>query len=130
MNHVNSRLPALCGAVFAFTAVLLGAFGAHGLAELLAERGSAATWETAVRYQMWHSLALLLCGFGSVPRSRLTLFSSLSFAAGIPLFSGSLYLLALGGPSWLGPVTPLGGLLFLAGWSCLAVAALPKKSNP
>ncbi len=102
------------GAAFALAGVILGAFGAHALKETLEARDSLAVWETAVDYQMWHALAILLAALmGERPRS------ALCFALGILLFSGSLYWLALGGPAWLGPVTPLGGLSLMAGWGCM-----------
>lgn len=126
--HFSRRI-LLCGVALAFAAVVLGAFGAHGLASVLNQRGTSHIWETATRYQMWHALALLLLALTPLP-GRMRLAASICFAAGIAFFSGSLYWLAMGGPHWLGPVTPLGGLLFLAGWICLAIAAVtgPKKS--
>ena len=105
--------------------VVLGAFGAHGLkAKLTAS--SLATYQTGVEYQMTHSLAMLAVALlvqhvGSRP---LLTGSAIAFAVGIVMFSGSLYWLALGGPRWLGPITPLGGLSFIIGWGCLFVAAL------
>jgi len=112
------------GAVSALLAVALGAFAAHGLkarlgAELLA------TFEVGVRYHMFHALGLMAVAwaFGRWPGAP-ALAAGFLFIAGTVLFSGSLYALALGGPRWLGPVTPLGGAAFLAGWACLAWAAL------
>jgi uncharacterized membrane protein YgdD (TMEM256/DUF423 family) len=113
------------GGLLALTSVLLGAFGAHALKEMLAERGTAATWETAVRYQMWHALALILIALLRETRS-ISDASGYCFAIGALLFSGSLYGLALGGPSWLGPITPLGGLCFMAGWAVLMFSAKPR----
>ena len=104
-----------------FTAVALGAFGAHKLRPLLEARGTLATWATAVQYHLLHSVVLLALALhlqretAPLAARRLARAATL-FAAGITLFSGSLYLLALGGPRWLGPVTPLGGLCLLAGW--------------
>ena len=110
------------GAIAAFIAVACGAFGAHALKTRL-DAEQLAIWGTAVHYQMFHALALL--GFGvwreRTPGSNLP---GQAFLAGIVLFSGSLYGLALGGPSWLGPITPLGGAAFLIGWLVLAVQAL------
>ncbi|MDQ8207025.1 DUF423 domain-containing protein [Coraliomargarita sp. SDUM461003] len=116
----------LTGACFALASVTLGAFGAHALESRLATAGTQATWETAVDYQMWHALALLIvASYKCAGRAqRLAL---LCFSIGIPLFSGSLYWLALGGPRWLGPITPLGGLAFIIGWAALIVAALKMK---
>lgn len=111
------------GAVFALVAVALGAFAAHGLKARLAPDMLAA-FETGVRYQMFHALALLAVAWAGSrwPGGPVTAAGWL-FVAGIALFSGSLYALALGAPRWLGPVTPLGGLAFLAGWACLAWGA-------
>ena len=99
----------------------MGAFGAHALKPTLEAAGTLYVWQTAVDYQMWHALALLFSALipksGAAGRAATLLFSS-----GILLFSGSLYWLALGGPSWLGPVTPLGGLSLMAGWVALAFA--------
>lgn len=111
------------GAALGLLAVAFGAFGAHALKPMLTEHGTTAVWETAVRYQMWHALAILLCAALST-QSHQSGKAPLLFACGTALFSGSLYLLALGGPKWLGPVTPLGGLLLIAGWASLLVASL------
>jgi uncharacterized membrane protein YgdD (TMEM256/DUF423 family) len=111
------------GAFFGLTGVVLGAFGAHALEARLAEFGSTAVWETAVDYQMWHALALLLVSVSGW-RSRAADAAAVCFCLGVPLFSGSLYWLAMDGPRWLGPVTPLGGLLFIVGWGLLISAAL------
>ncbi|MDA0990027.1 MAG: DUF423 domain-containing protein [Verrucomicrobia bacterium] len=111
-------------------AVVLGAFGAHALKERL-DAAALAAFETAVRYQFYHALALLAVGLlmsqsmGGALRA-----SAACFLLGTLLFSGSIYLLAtrsllpFGDCRWLGPVTPLGGLLLIAGWICLAVAAV------
>lgn len=114
----------LSGAVLAFLAVGLGAFGAHGLKDALEASGKLAVWETAVDYQFWHALALLVLACRPVSlRGRAWAVAGACFVGGVVLFSGSLYWLALGGPRWLGPVTPLGGTCFLIGWLILAVMA-------
>jgi uncharacterized membrane protein YgdD (TMEM256/DUF423 family) len=106
---------------FGLTAVVLGAFGAHALDARLQELGTKAVWETAVDYQMWHALAVL--GLVALRcKGRPARAAGLAFCLGIPLFSGSLYWLALDGPRWLGPITPLGGLLFVIGWALFIVA--------
>jgi uncharacterized membrane protein YgdD (TMEM256/DUF423 family) len=113
------------GALAALAAVLLGAFGAHALKARLA--GDAlALWRTAVEYHFWHALGLLAVGLAAahLPASALLRWSGALMLAGIVLFSGSLYLLALGGARWLGMVTPAGGVAFLAAWALLAAAAL------
>ena len=113
----------LAGALAGFTAVAFGAFGAHALRGRLTPEMLAA-FETAVRYQMYHALAILAVG---VMMARLGgwLFAVAGwlFTAGIVLFSGSLDVLALTGVTAFGAVTPVGGLLLLAGWACLIVAA-------
>jgi len=120
------RLPLVAGALFALLAVMAGAFGAHGLRNLVSERGLE-VFQTAVTYQMYHALALLLVAALSavalLPRSLLA-FASGFFVAGILLFSGSLYVLALTDVHWLGPVTPMGGVCFMVGWILLVIAGL------
>ena len=113
------------GALSAATSVALGAFGAHALKGKLTG-ASQATFETAVHYQMTHSLGLLLVGVLMLVLGVKTpwLAAAWSFAVGICLFSGSLYGLALLGWRWLGPVTPLGGALFIVGWLALAYGLL------
>lgn len=112
----DSRLPLLAGALLAALGVLLGAFGAHGLRAVLGpvELG---WWQTGVDYQMWHGIALVAIGAARVPGSRLSVWL---LALGTLVFSGSLYLLALTGLRWLGMVTPVGGVLMIAGWVCFA----------
>ena len=113
-------------ALLGLLAVGAGAFGAHALeARITPDR--LATFETAARYQMYHALALIGVAWASsaMPAaSGLINTSGWSFVAGAFVFCGSLYLLALGGPRWLGAITPLGGLGFLAGWALLGLAAL------
>jgi len=113
----------LVGALAGFIGVGLGAFGAHGLRGRLAPE-MLAVFETGVRYQMYHALALVLVSIVLARASGwLVLTAGWSFVAGIVLFSGSLYALALSGVTIFGAVTPLGGLAFLVGWACLAIAA-------
>ena len=114
----------LVGAVAAFLAVTLGAFGAHGLRARLSPE-MMAVFQTAVQYHMYHALALILVS-GIMGRMSGWLIQTAGwcFTAGIVLFSGSLYLLAITGVTILGAITPIGGLLFLAGWACLAFAAI------
>lgn len=114
-------------AVNGLIAVCVGAFGAHALKAKLSEK-LLSTYQTGVEYHFYHALALLAVGILlSLPQwqnSALLKFSSFSFIFGILCFCGSLYWLALGGPRWLGPITPLGGLLFIVGWLLLAFAAI------
>ncbi|MGO1499764.1 MAG: DUF423 domain-containing protein [Marinobacter sp.] len=124
------RLPIVIGAFFALTAVMAGAFGAHGLRNLVSER-SLDVFQTAVTYQMYHAIALvlitLLSGFG-LSRRLLTLAAGF-FLAGTLLFSGSLYTLVLTDIRWVGPITPLGGLCFIIGWALLLTAGTRRKTN-
>ena len=117
----------LAGAVAGFVGVAFGAFGAHGLRGRLSP-DMLAVFETGVRYQMYHALALMLTAAimltGRIESGRAIAIAGWSFVAGIVLFSGSLYLLAVTGITSLGAVTPLGGVAFLIGWACLAIAML------
>jgi uncharacterized membrane protein YgdD (TMEM256/DUF423 family) len=112
------------GSLSAGIAVAAGAFGAHALRARLSP-ADLATFETGARYQMYHALALLAVAWavqqwpGALPRAAGWL-----FVAGTVVFSGSLYALVLSGQRWLGAVTPIGGVAFLAGWACLLAAAL------
>lgn len=110
-----------------FLSVAFGAFGAHGLKTVLTAQ-QLVTWETAVRYQMWHAFALALVSILAerFPSDRLLTLSGWLFFGGSLLFSGSLYLLCLSGPKWLGPITPVGGLLLLAGWLALLTFAIKR----
>ena len=105
----------------AMTAVMLGAFGAHALRQRLDDY-SRGVFETAVQYHFYHSLALLAVGLLALSQPQTVLLKSSGwlFFIGILIFSGSLYLLSITGHRWLGAVTPLGGLSFIAGWACLA----------
>ena len=108
-------------------AVALGAFGAHGLkARLTAEQ--LAWWHTGCNYHFIHALGLLALGILAASRPDLTWSRGIGgcLLAGILIFSGSLYAMALGAPRWFGAITPIGGLAFIAGWLWLAVSALQK----
>ena len=113
----------LIGAVMGALGVGLGAFGAHGLRGRLTP-DMLAVFETGVRYHMYHALAILLVAalVGRVD-SRLIPAAGWAFTAGITIFSGSLYVLAVSGITVLGAITPIGGLAFLVGWACLVFAA-------
>ena len=114
----------LLGAVAAFLGVTLGAFGAHGLRGRLTPE-MLAVFETGVRYHMYHALALILVGLVMGQMSGWLIQTAVwSFLAGILLFSGSLYALAVSGVTILGAITPIGGVAFLIGWACLAFAAI------
>ena len=113
----------LIGALAGFTGVTLGAFGAHALRGRLSPE-MLVVFETGVRYQMYHALAIIATGL-IVARlgGWLIIAAGWLFAAGIVLFCGSLYLLAFTGVTMLGAITPIGGVAFLLGWTCLALAA-------
>ena len=106
------RISALVG----FFGVALGAFGAHGLKDILARHETAATWQTAVLYHLVHAAVLLALSSAASWRRG----PWLCLLGGVLVFSGSLYVLALTGVKWLGAITPIGGVLFLAGWLWLA----------
>jgi uncharacterized membrane protein YgdD (TMEM256/DUF423 family) len=105
-------------ATLGFLAVVLGAFGAHGLQAVLTRHGMASIWETAVFYHFIHAVMLFLLAT-RVPSLKGPWWS---FLIGILIFSGSLYLLAVTGARWLGAITPIGGLSFLVGWLWLALS--------
>jgi uncharacterized membrane protein YgdD (TMEM256/DUF423 family) len=117
-----SRTFFFLGAVSGFIAVAAGAFGAHSLRDRLTPE-YVSVFETGARYQMYHALALLVVAW-MVERGGGTSaqWAGWLFVIGTVLFSGSLYGLALTGTRWLGAITPLGGVAFLAGWVCLALS--------
>jgi uncharacterized membrane protein YgdD (TMEM256/DUF423 family) len=133
------RFPLLAAGILGLTGVALGAMGAHALKATLAERGMAVAWETGARYHLFHAVALLgvaaclrpgaTVGGGNARRAGLLRWAAVSWCAGVVLFSGSLYWLALGGPRWLGPVTPLGGVALMIGWLAVAIAAFVKADG-
>jgi uncharacterized membrane protein YgdD (TMEM256/DUF423 family) len=115
----------IVGALVMFLAVALGAFGAHALEDYFSEKlDLKSSYETAVRYQMIHGLAIFIVAW-LVSRWDSSLLSTAGwlFLAGIILFSGSLYIMSLTDQRWLGAVTPIGGLAFLAGWLLVAISA-------
>ncbi len=123
-RHLAPLRPALVlGALFALLAVMAGAFGAHGLRGVIDERGLE-VFQTAVTYQVYHSLALILVAILPVAglSRRLLGIAAGFFVAGILLFSGSLYLLVLTDLRWVGPVTPVGGMGFMVGWILVVIA--------
>lgn len=118
----------IAGGIFGFTGVALGAFGAHALKGTLEANGYLEVWKTAVFYQLIHAVGLLI--LAALARSgftsRFLSYTTGFWVAGIFCFSGSLYILALGGPKWLGPITPLGGLCFLVGWAMVTIMGLKR----
>jgi uncharacterized membrane protein YgdD (TMEM256/DUF423 family) len=124
MTH---RIALIWAGLLGATGVLLGAFGAHAMHGLLTAAGMSEVWETAVRYQLLHAVALLgLAGWmragGGAPVGRAA-WAAGGWIVGSLIFSGSLYLLALGWPRWLGAITPVGGAFLIAGWIAAAAAA-------
>jgi uncharacterized membrane protein YgdD (TMEM256/DUF423 family) len=116
---VSSATPTRIAAVAGLLAVALGAFGAHGLKDLLARNDAAAIWQTAVFYHFIHAVML----FVLAERKTFPAVAWWSFLAGIVIFSGSLYLLAVTNIRWLGAITPLGGVSFIVGWACLLLSS-------
>ncbi len=114
------KTAAILGAI----AVGIGAFGAHGLKDILIESGRLDTFETAVKYHFYHVLALLLIGILALihPTWKQLSTAALLMILGVLIFSGSLYFLSLSGITWLGAITPLGGLAFILGWIFLFLA--------
>ncbi|PVH24052.1 DUF423 domain-containing protein [Sphingobacterium corticibacter] len=123
----------LTAAFFGMVAVILGAFGAHGLEGKVSD-SQLETWETANRYHFYHTLALLFLSTFSRAKSQSIRLSFIAFTVGILLFSGSLYilstreLLGITKVSMLGPITPIGGLFFIIGWIGLFSAALRHRA--
>lgn len=114
----------LLASVFGGLAVALGAFGAHALNDRLSE-SLLNTFEIGVRYQFYHALALVavVVAMNRWPNAGPAIWAGWLFVAGIVIFSGSLYLLVLTGQRWLGAITPIGGVAFIAGWAILAWVA-------
>lgn len=125
----GERLAVSLGALNGICAVALGAFGAHGLRQQLSE-ASLAVYETGVRYQMYHALALVGLGIwlGAAKR-RFARWLPWLFQAGVVFFSGSLYILTVSGPRWLGAIAPIGGGCLIVAWGLWLVSALwPNES--
>lgn len=124
----------IAAAIFGGLAVALGAFGAHGLERITSDEKILHGFQTGVQYQMYHALTLLAIGvlYDKLPVVWMK-WAGMSFVAGIILFSGSLYLLTFlkiqesNSISIVGPITPLGGVSFMAGWLCLMIAVVRKK---
>ena len=132
-SSVEFRFPLLAASILGLTGVALGAMGAHALKATLIERGMTQAWETAARYHLFHAVAALGVAAWIRAAANAASIGSMLWAArlwclGTVLFSGSLYWLALGGPRWLGPVTPLGGVALMIGWALVGVAAFGKRS--
>ncbi|MEO5911592.1 MAG: DUF423 domain-containing protein [Pelobium sp.] len=128
---MNKRI-IIFAAIFGTLGVVLGAFGAHSLKKIL-NPDQLEIWHTAVQYHFYHTFALLFLSTFARFRNKIINFSSYCFTAGIILFSGSLYLMALkdvlgwSNLNFLGPITPIGGVFFILGWLSLMLAALRDK---
>ncbi len=120
-NPLMAKLFITLASLSGMAAVMLGAFGAHALKGRLDDYAGG-VFETAVQYHFYHSLALLAVGLLALSQPQTVMLKSSGwlFFIGILIFSGSLYLLSITGVRWLGAITPLGGLSFIAGWACLA----------
>lgn len=116
------------GALAAMLSVVLGAFGAHALKDKLSS-DMMDVYQTGVQYHMFHAIGILLVALmiERLPRPKLALWAARLLLAGVVLFSGSLYALSLSGIKGLGAITPLGGVAFIAGWICLALAARSRE---
>ena len=115
----------IVAAFFGLAGVVLGAFGAHGLSARGFSPDQLSSWQTAVQYLLIHAVALLAIGFGiRLTPSPWLEWSAIAWMIGVILFSGSIFMLVLGGPRWLGPVTPVGGVCLILGWLTLIVGAL------
>lgn len=130
-----SRLPLLVAGLSGTTGVGLGAFGAHALRTMLTEMGTRDRWETAVFYQLIHTVALFSAAVwlnsAEGERTRAIVWATRFWTAGIVLFSGALYVMSVNTsmPAWFKiPVPPLGGTCFVLGWLCVFVAAFSKKA--
>ena len=121
---MSARLAIVAASILMAVAVALGAFGAHALKARVAPE-MVAVWQTGVTYHAWHAIGLLLLGLLMLhaPGSAAFRVAAWLFIAGIALFAGSLYLLALGAPRGVGAITPFGGIAFIAGWIALAIGA-------
>jgi len=134
---MSARVALLLTGVLGLLAIVCGAFGAHALKPQLLASGRLSAWETAVQYHLLHSVVLLAVSFFLASRgegsteARWLRRAIFAWCLGIVFFSGSLYWLALGGPRWLGPVTPVGGVAFIFAWAYLIPAAfsMGKQGN-
>ncbi len=125
----TERLFTILGSLSGFMAVLAGALGAHTLRERLPSDLLSA-FETGARYQMYHALGLMAVAWAAGRRhAPATHLAGWCFVTGTVLFSGSLYILAVGGSHWIGAVTPLGGLAFMLGWLALAWSAWKREPD-
>lgn len=114
----------IIGAISGFITVGIGAFGAHGLKEILQNNQTTNIYNKAVLYQMFHSIAILIIGLLEMYTEKSIFLSGLFLTLGILIFSGSLYILSITNLKWIGAITPIGGLCFLIGWIILVLFAI------
>jgi uncharacterized membrane protein YgdD (TMEM256/DUF423 family) len=127
---MNYRATLITGAAFAALAVMIGAFGAHLLKEVLVQTGRTETYELAVRYQFYHAFGLLITGImQKIDESFNLKWVAIFFSAGILFFSGSLFVLSLTGIKMLGAITPIGGLFFIAGWLTMLIGIINSRKK-
>ena len=122
---MNSQTALRISAVFGFLAVALGAFGAHGLHDLLEKNGRLSTWETAAHYHLVHAVVLFVIS----TQRPLRIAAWWLMLAGVVIFSGTLYALALTNVKWLGAITPIGGVCLLAGWLALVFGKIQPEQD-
>jgi len=122
---MTPRTASRIAAALGFLAVVLGAFGAHGLRPLLTQNDTVSIWEKAVFYHFIHTVMLFILA----ERKQIPAVPWWGFLTGIVIFSGSLYLLAVTNIRWLGAITPIGGVSFLIGWGCLLLHPRTEKSE-
>lgn len=114
---MSAKTVLIIAGIFGVLSVAIGAFGAHGLESTLTANNRMDTFETAVKYQFYHTLALFLLGILMINmQSNYFNYAAISFLVGMVIFSGSLYTLSLTNITWLGAITPIGGLGFILGW--------------
>ena len=114
----------IIGAISGLITVGIGAFGAHGLKEILENNQTTNVYNKAVLYQMFHSIAILIIGLLEMYTEKSIFLSGLFLILGILIFSGSLYILSITNLKWIGAITPIGGLCFLIGWIILVLFAI------
>ena len=114
----------IIGAISGLITVGIGAFGAHGLKEILENNQTTNVYNKAVLYQMFHSIAILIIGLLEMYTEKSIFLSGLFLTLGILIFSGSLYVLSITNLKWIGAITPIGGLCFLIGWIILVLFAI------
>ncbi len=120
-----TNLSLILGSILSAIGVAIGAFGAHGLNAILEQNARLDTFETGVKYHMYHALALVMVGIIKLIKPELSLnLIAYMFLFGIIIFSGSLYTLSITNMKWLGAITPIGGVLFITGWILLTIKVL------